>query len=152
MGDPAIRGVRDLRKTYGELEAVRGISFDVARGEVFGLLGPNGAGKTTTVEILEGYRERTSGEVAVLGLDPGQRPPELRERVGIVLQQTGIYRNIRVREALVHFAGLYAAPRDPERGDRPRRPGRQAERWPGRCRAASCAGSTWRWRSSATRS
>ncbi|MFN8204084.1 MAG: ABC transporter ATP-binding protein [Solirubrobacteraceae bacterium] len=113
MGDPAIR-VRDLRKTYGELEAVRGISFDVARGEVFGLLGPNGAGKTTTVEILEGYRERTSGEVAVLGLDPGQRPPELRERVGIVLQQTGIYRNIRVREALVHFAGLYAAPRDPD--------------------------------------
>jgi ABC-2 type transport system ATP-binding protein len=113
MDDPAIR-VRDLRKSYGELEAVRGISFDVARGEVFGLLGPNGAGKTTTVEILEGYRERTGGEVAVLGFDPGRRPPQLRERVGIVLQQTGIYRNIRVREALVHFAGFYAAPRDPD--------------------------------------
>ncbi len=113
MGEPAIR-VRDLRKTYGELEAVRGISFDVARGEVFGLLGPNGAGKTTTVEILEGYRERTSGDVAVLGFDPGRRPPQLRERVGIVLQQTGIYRNIRVREALVHFAAFYRAPRDPD--------------------------------------
>jgi ABC-2 type transport system ATP-binding protein len=113
MGDPAIR-VRDLRKTYGALDAVRGISFDVARGEVFGLLGPNGAGKTTTVEILEGYRERTAGEVTVLGFDPGRRPLQLRERVGIVLQQTGIYRNIRVREALVHFAGFYAAPRDPD--------------------------------------
>ncbi|UGS35159.1 ABC transporter ATP-binding protein [Capillimicrobium parvum] len=113
MGQPAIR-VRDLRKSYGELEAVRGISFDVARGEVFGLLGPNGAGKTTTVEILEGYRERTAGDVAVLGFDPGRRTRELRERVGIVLQQTGIYRNIGVREALVHFAGFYPSPRDPD--------------------------------------
>jgi len=113
MGEPAIL-VRDLRKSYGELEAVRGISFDVARGEVFGLLGPNGAGKTTTVEILEGYRERSSGTVTVLGCDPGRRPLELRERVGIVLQQTGIYRNIGVREALVHFAGFYRAPRDPD--------------------------------------
>ncbi|HEU4656103.1 MAG TPA: ABC transporter ATP-binding protein [Capillimicrobium sp.] len=113
MREPAIE-VRDLHKAYEAVEAVRGISFEVARGEVFGLLGPNGAGKTTTVEILEGYRERTSGTVRVLGMDPGHRPRALRERVGIVLQQPGIYRHIRVREALVHFAGLYPAPRDPD--------------------------------------
>ena len=84
MGAPAIL-VRDLHKSYGRLEAVRGIDFEVARGEVFGLLGPNGAGKTTTVEILEGYRERTRGIVSVLGHDPGRRPTALRRRVGIVL-------------------------------------------------------------------
>jgi ABC-2 type transport system ATP-binding protein len=111
--DAAIE-VRDLRKAYGPLEAVGGIDFRVERGEVFGLLGPNGAGKTTTVEILEGYRARTAGEVSVLGFDPGVRARELRERVGIVLQQTGIYRHIRVREALVHFAGMYPHPRDPD--------------------------------------
>jgi ABC-2 type transport system ATP-binding protein len=110
-GEPAIE-VRDLRKAYGPVEAVRGISFSVARGEVYGLLGPNGAGKTTTVEILEGYRSRSAGSVAVLGFDPAQRPRALRERVGIVLQHTGIYRAIGVREALVHFAGFYPAPRD----------------------------------------
>ena len=96
---PAIL-VRDLRKAYGEHEAVRGIDFEVARGEVFGLLGPNGAGKTTTVEILEGYRARTSGIVSVLGHDPEQRSRELRERVGIVLQSTGMYRHITPREAV----------------------------------------------------
>ena len=78
--------VHGLRKTYGEFEAVRGIDFEVRRGEVFGLLGPNGAGKTTTVEILEGYRARSGGEVSVLGHDPGTRSRELRARVGIVLQ------------------------------------------------------------------
>jgi ABC-2 type transport system ATP-binding protein len=109
--DPAI-GVSGLRKVYGALEAVRGVDFAVRRGEVFGLLGPNGAGKTTTVEILEGYRRRTAGEVSVLGFDPERRDRELRERVGIVLQSTGIYRHITVREALEHFAGLYPAPRD----------------------------------------
>jgi ABC-2 type transport system ATP-binding protein len=113
MREPAIE-VRDLHKAYQAVEAVRGISFTVARGEVYGLLGPNGAGKTTTVEILEGYRPRTSGTVEVLGMDPGRRPRALRERVGIVLQQPGIYRHIRVREALVHFAGFYSAPRDPD--------------------------------------
>jgi ABC-2 type transport system ATP-binding protein len=112
-GESAIE-VRDLRKTYGSLEAVRGISFSVARGEVFGLLGPNGAGKTTTVEILEGYRTASTGTVSVLGFDPAQRQRALRERVGIVLQQTGIYRNIRVREALIHFGGFYPKPRDPD--------------------------------------
>jgi ABC-2 type transport system ATP-binding protein len=106
--------VEGLRKTYGEREAVRGISFHVRRGEVFGLLGPNGAGKTTTVEILEGYRARTAGEVSVLGMDPGRRPAALRERVGIVLQSSGLYRHLTVREAVGHWAGLYPAPRDVE--------------------------------------
>jgi ABC-2 type transport system ATP-binding protein len=108
---PAIL-VRDLRKSYGTFEAVRGIDFEVAPGEVFGLLGPNGAGKTTTVEILEGYRTRTSGIVSVLGHDPERRPRDLRARVGIVLQSTGMYRHITVREALAHFAHFYPHPRD----------------------------------------
>ena len=96
----AVIEVRDLRKRYGDLEAVRGIDFEVRRGEVFGLLGPNGAGKTTTVEILEGYRDRTDGEVSVLGHNPALRERALRERVGIVLQSSGIYRHLTVREAL----------------------------------------------------
>jgi ABC-2 type transport system ATP-binding protein len=109
---PAIL-VRDLKKSYGEVHAVRGIDFEVARGEVFGLLGPNGAGKTTTVEMLEGYRERTSGIVSVLGFDPGGRPPRaLREKVGIVLQDSGTYRHATVRELVTHWAGFYPAPRD----------------------------------------
>jgi ABC-2 type transport system ATP-binding protein len=108
---PAIE-VKDLRKAYGEFEAVRGISFAVAPGEVFGLLGPNGAGKTTTVEILEGYRARSEGKVSVLGYDPGDRPRALRARVGIVLQSTGLYSHIRVREAIAHFAAMYPHPRD----------------------------------------
>src|SRR3954468_8395108 len=109
--DPAIQ-VRGLSKSYGDLEAVSGIDFEVRRGEVYGLLGPNGAGKTTTVEILEGYRERGGGEVSVLGFDPGARPRALRERLGIVLQQTGLYRAIGVREALAHFGAMYPHPRD----------------------------------------
>jgi ABC-2 type transport system ATP-binding protein len=112
MNGSAAIEVRGLRKSYGALEAVGGIDFTVNRGEVYGLLGPNGAGKTTTVEILEGYRERGDGEVSVLGFDPGRRPRALRERLGIVLQQTGIYNHIRVREAVEHFAGMYPHPRD----------------------------------------
>jgi ABC-2 type transport system ATP-binding protein len=110
--DAAI-SVRDLRKSYGPLEAVRGISFEVERGEVFGLLGPNGAGKTTTVEILEGYRERSGGEIAVLGRDPAARDMELRRRVGIVLQSGGFYPRATVRESVEHMAVAYPAPRDP---------------------------------------
>jgi ABC-2 type transport system ATP-binding protein len=106
--------VRGLRKAYGELEAVRGIDFSVPRGQVFGLLGPNGAGKTTTVEILEGYRQRSAGEVTVLGFDPGERSRALRSRVGIVLQSTGLYRHIRVREAVAHFGSLYPHGRNPD--------------------------------------
>jgi ABC-2 type transport system ATP-binding protein len=110
---PAIL-VRDLVKSYGDVHAVRGIDFEVARGEVFGLLGPNGAGKTTTVEMLEGYRERTSGIVSVLGYDPGSRPRAMRERVGIVLQDSGTYRHATVRELVTHWAGFYPSPRDVE--------------------------------------
>jgi len=106
--------VRDLHKCYGNVQAVQGIDFEVARGEVFGLLGPNGAGKTTTVEMLEGYRERTRGIVSVLGHDPGGRPRALRERVGIVLQSSGIYRHATPRELIAHWAGFYPVPRDIE--------------------------------------
>jgi len=105
--------VRDLRKSYAEVEAVRGISFEVRRGEVFGLLGPNGAGKTTTVEILEGYRRRSGGEVSVLGSDPAARDIELRRRIGIVLQSSGFYPRATVRESVEHMAAAYPAPRDP---------------------------------------
>ena len=110
---PAIE-VRDLRKRYGAYEALRGLDIEVRRGEVLGLLGPNGAGKTTTVEILEGYRARDGGEVAVLGYDPGRRPLELRRRIGIVLQAGGIYSYITPRESLRHWAGMYPRPRSVE--------------------------------------
>jgi ABC-2 type transport system ATP-binding protein len=113
VSDPAVAiDVRDLRKRYGEFDAVRGIDISVRRGEVFGLLGPNGAGKTTTVEILEGYRARSGGDVSVLGHDPGRRSRELRQRIGIVLQSGGIYSHITPREALHHWASFYPHPRD----------------------------------------
>jgi len=104
--------VRDLRKSYGPVEAVRGLSFEVERGEVFGLLGPNGAGKTTTVEILEGYRLRSAGDVTVLGHDPAERRRELHQRIGIVLQSSGFYKYVTVQEAVDHFAKAYDRPRD----------------------------------------
>jgi ABC-2 type transport system ATP-binding protein len=103
--------VRDLRRSYGALEAVRGISFEVARGEVFGLLGPNGAGKTTTVEILEGYRKRDRGEVEVLGTDPARAAGDWRERIGVVLQSSAMYETLTVDEMLGVFAGYYRSPR-----------------------------------------
>jgi ABC-2 type transport system ATP-binding protein len=108
---PAI-SVRGLRKSYGELEAVRGIDFDIEEGEVFGLLGPNGAGKTSTVEILEGYRKRDAGEVTVLGHDPERPGREFRERIGVVLQQSQFWPNLSVRELHRMFAGYYERPRD----------------------------------------
>jgi ABC-2 type transport system ATP-binding protein len=103
--------VRDLRKSYRSLEAVRGIDFHVERGEVFGLLGPNGAGKTTTVEILEGYRKRDGGEVEVLGSDPAGAGGDWRERIGIVLQSSAMYQTLTVDEMLRLFAGYYRKPR-----------------------------------------
>ncbi len=98
--------VRDLRKSYGATHAVGGVTFDVRRGEVFCLLGPNGAGKTTTVEILEGYRSRTAGDARVLGIDPATSARELREQVGIVLQQCGVQPDLSVYE-LVEMYGRY---------------------------------------------
>jgi ABC-2 type transport system ATP-binding protein len=104
--------VEELRKSYGEHEAVRGISFHINEGEVFGLLGPNGAGKTTTVEILEGYRERDGGRVDVLGFDPARAQRAYRERIGVVLQQSQLWSNLTVRETHRLFAGYYRNPRD----------------------------------------
>jgi ABC-2 type transport system ATP-binding protein len=110
---PAIE-VRDLRKAYGALEAVAGVSFEVARGEVFCLLGPNGAGKTSVVEILEGYRTRTAGAARVLGIDPCTGARELREKVGIVLQQCGVQPDLSVAELLEMYGRYYVRGRPVE--------------------------------------
>ena len=107
---PVVR-VRDLHKSYGAFEAIRGISFDIEAGETFALLGPNGAGKSTAIEILEGYRDRSSGEVSVLGVDPQRGGLAWKSRLGIVLQSTGESGNVTVTEQLTHFAGLYPRPR-----------------------------------------
>jgi ABC-2 type transport system ATP-binding protein len=104
--------VRELRKSYGAHEALRGISFEIAEGEVFGLLGPNGAGKTTTVETLEGYRTRDGGEVNVLGYDPERADRGFRERIGVVLQQSQLWPTLTVAETHRMFAGYYERPRD----------------------------------------
>src|SRR5438105_12203382 len=104
--------VDDLRKSYGEHEALRGISFQIREGEVFSLLGPNGAGKTTTVEILEGYRTRDGGEVEVLDTDPERAGRAWRERIGVVLQSSQLWANLTVRETLAMFGGYYERPRD----------------------------------------
>lgn len=105
--------VRGLCKSYGEVEAVRGIDFEVAEGEVFGLLGPNGAGKTTTVEILEGIRQPTAGEVRVLDYDPDRQRTQLKDRIGVCLQATNLPDKIRVKEALELFGALYSRMLDP---------------------------------------
>jgi ABC-2 type transport system ATP-binding protein len=104
--------VDDLTKSYGTYEALRGVSFEIREGEVFGLLGPNGAGKTTTVEILEGYRDRDGGEVSVLGFDPAKAGRAFRERIGVVLQQSQLYPNLTVLETHRVFAAYYEQPRD----------------------------------------
>jgi ABC-2 type transport system ATP-binding protein len=106
MNQPAI-SVRALRKAYGPLEAVKGIDFEIQSGEVFGLLGPNGAGKTTTVEILEGLRPRTGGDVTVLGFDPEKQKQQLKDRIGVCLQATNMPEKIRVHEALHVFSSFY---------------------------------------------
>jgi ABC-2 type transport system ATP-binding protein len=106
VSDAAI-SVRGLRKSYGSLEAVRGLDLDVRAGEVFAFLGPNGAGKTTTVEILEGYRNRGAGDVSVLGQDPERAPRGWRERIGIVLQQCRMPPELTVRETVEQYAGYF---------------------------------------------
>jgi ABC-2 type transport system ATP-binding protein len=103
--------VRGLTKAYGNVEALAGVDLRIEHGEVFALLGPNGAGKTTTVEILEGYRRRDTGEVRVLGLDPGRQRARLKERVGIVLQSTGVDRYLTVAETISMYSGYYRHPR-----------------------------------------
>ncbi|SDR71622.1 ABC transporter ATP-binding protein [Microterricola viridarii] len=108
--DPVVR-VRGLEKRYGDLAAVDGVSFDIERGETFALLGPNGAGKSTTIEILEGYRTRSGGDVSVLGIDPTHGGLDWKSRLGIVLQSTGETGNATVVEQLRHFAGFYPNPR-----------------------------------------
>ena len=104
--------VSDLHKSYGSYEALRGVDFEIQAGEVFGLLGPNGAGKTTTVEILEGYRTRDGGTVAVLDEDPQRAGLDWRERIGVVLQSSAMYPNLSVAESLQLFAGYYRQPLD----------------------------------------
>ncbi len=100
--------VQDLHKSYGDVEAVRGIDFEVAPGEVFGLLGPNGAGKTTTLEILEGLRPRSSGKVSVLGLDPALQSNQIKDRIGVCLQATNLPDKMKVHEALELFDAFYS--------------------------------------------
>ena len=109
--------VTGLRKSYGQVHAVRGIDLSIATGEIFALLGPNGAGKTTTVEILEGFRTRDSGDVRVLGFDPhneGRAGREWRNRIGIVLQSTSDSGDLTVVETIEHFSGYYSNPRNVE--------------------------------------
>ncbi|HEX4425162.1 MAG TPA: ABC transporter ATP-binding protein [Terriglobales bacterium] len=107
MSEPAI-SVQALRKSYGPLEAIKGVDFEIRPGEVFGLLGPNGAGKTSTVEILEGLRTRSGGEVRVLGFDPEKQKKQLKDRIGVCLQATNLPEKIRVREALQVYSSLYS--------------------------------------------
>ncbi|TFC71379.1 ABC transporter ATP-binding protein [Cryobacterium sp. TMS1-20-1] len=109
---PPVVQVRDLQKSYGSVEAVRGVSFSIEAGETFALLGPNGAGKSTTIEILEGYRDRSGGEVSVLGIDPHRGGLDWKARIGIVLQTSNESGNATVTEQLRHFAGFYPHPRD----------------------------------------
>src|ERR1700712_2988666 len=104
--------VQNLTKSYGTFAALKGVTFDIERGETFALLGPNGAGKSTTIEILEGYRDRTAGEVRVLGTDPQHGGLPWKARLGIVLQSSGESGNVTVREQLTQFAGLYPNSRD----------------------------------------
>ena len=111
MTSAPVISVRGLRKAYDGREVVRGIDFEVGTGEVFGLLGANGAGKTTTIEILEGYRRRSAGDVRVLGLDPARPTRAWRDRIGLVLQEGGLSPLLTVREGLTMYAELFSRPR-----------------------------------------
>jgi ABC-2 type transport system ATP-binding protein len=111
VSDPVV-SIRGLRKQYGPVEAVAGIDLEIERGEIFAFLGPNGAGKTTTVEILEGFRDRTAGDVTVLGVDPAKADAAWRNRVGAVLQESSAEPGFTVRECLQLYAGYYLEPRD----------------------------------------
>jgi ABC-2 type transport system ATP-binding protein len=111
MSKPIV-SVEGLRKRYGQVDAVAGIDLEVQRGEIFAFLGPNGAGKTTTVEILEGFRTRTAGEVSVLGVDPAHGDADWRNRVGAVLQESNAEPGLTVRESLELYSGYYRSPRD----------------------------------------
>ena len=145
---PAIT-VRDLRKHYGDIRAVDGVSFEVDEGEVYALLGHNGAGKSTTVEILEGHRKRTSGEVTVLGHDPGTAGREFRDRIGIVLQSSGVEHELTVAEAVDDLRLLLPPPaRRSPRSSSSSASASSSTGASGTCRAASAGGSTWRWASS----
>jgi ABC-2 type transport system ATP-binding protein len=108
MTTGSIISVQGLQKKYADLEAVKGIDFEVGAGEVFGILGPNGAGKTTTVEILEGLRPRTGGNALVLGFDPERQKQQLKDRIGVCLQATNLPAKIRTQEAVDLFASLYS--------------------------------------------
>jgi ABC-2 type transport system ATP-binding protein len=112
--EAAAIAVRDLRKSYGRTDALRGVSFEVRRGEIFALLGPNGAGKTTLIEILEGYRKRSAGDARVLAADPGRPTRSWRERIGLVLQECELDPNLTVRETVRLFSSFYPAPRPVE--------------------------------------
>src|SRR5579864_5931395 len=107
-----VLSVRGLEKSYEKYAAVQGIDLEVRRGEIFAFLGPNGAGKTTTVEILEGFRKRTAGDVSVLGLDPAKADAAWRDRLGVVLQESAPEPGLTVRESLELYAGYYSHPRD----------------------------------------
>lgn len=108
-----IISVKDLVKNYGNFQAVKGISFDVREGEIFGLLGPNGAGKSTTLEIIETLREKTSGEVTVDGFDLDRSPEEIKKNIGVQLQTSGYYPNLNLTELIQLFNGLYNKQVDP---------------------------------------
>ncbi|CAN5578939.1 hypothetical protein BH11BAC2_BH11BAC2_15670 [soil metagenome] len=111
MANPII-SVKDLKKSYGDFQAVKGITFDVAEGEIFGLLGPNGAGKTTTLEIIETLRDKTSGQVTVAGLNIDSHANEIKQLIGVQLQASGYYPSLKLTELVDLFAGLYNMPTD----------------------------------------
>ena len=108
-----IISVKDLVKKYGDFEAVKGISFEVREGEIFGLLGPNGAGKSTTLEIIETLRQKTSGKVIVNGIDLDQHPESIKKIIGVQLQTSGYYPGLRLSELIELFGGLYNQPVEP---------------------------------------